>query len=205
MSNKAVAFLLLSISINLYSQDISEFERKLNETKEEYVLRIKSPEDQLTYQVIESYEWDQLNPSIICFYEIPREKDNQSEIIGHVYMKQYDVDYYRDIVFGDFSGDFYYPEILDMFWLNIDDDITNEFYVLYKYYIYHYDFTGYIYNTAVFDDPKIVDGSLSLIEKYNNEFISFEGMSGDGIESFPLYTTKEEVMKKVFEDREQRE
>jgi hypothetical protein len=199
MKKLLFSILLLSISISISSQNIDDFERKQNETNEEYVIRVKKPEDNLTYKVLESYEWDKVNPSIICFYEVPQESDNSTEIIGHAYMKQYDVNYYRDIVFGEFIGESLYPEIIDVFWLNIDDDEENELFVLFKYYTHHYDFTGYIYDLSVLDNPTLICDNLSSIDVFDNIFISFEGMNGNGIESIPVYTTKEIIIKKIHE------
>jgi len=199
MNKIIVLLLLINISFRISSQELDDFERKINDTKEEYILRVKPPENNLTYRILESYEWDSINPSIICFYETPQYSENTSEIIGHVYMKQYDVNYYRDIVFGNFIGESLYPEIIDVFWLNIDEDIEKELFVLFRYFTRHYDFTGYVYDLAVLDNPTIFYDSLISIDIFSNLFISFEGMNGDGIESFPLYTTKEEIIQKIHE------
>jgi hypothetical protein len=194
-----LSIIFVALLQNSFSQELDEYERKLNEKKEYYVLRVKSPEDNLTYKVLESYEWDLKNPSIICFYEIPRESDNISEIIGHIYMKQYDVKYYRDIVFGNFIGESDYPEIIDVFWLNIDADSENELFVLFKYFTRHFDFTGYIYDLAILDNPTIYYDHLDSIDIFDNIFISFDGMNGDGVESKPMYTRKDEIIQKIHE------
>ena len=197
---KVIIFIVYSIlPIVLLSQELDDFIRRKNESSTDYVQRVKSKEDTLTYKIIETYEWDNKNPSIIAFYNIPRDKENACEIIGHVYMKQDDVEYYRDIVFGNFIGEAEYPEIIDVFWMNIDKDNEKELFVYFKYFSLHYDFTGYVYNLVVFDNPNIYYDSLDNIELFGDTFISFEGINGEGIELIPIYTTKEEVINKIIE------
>jgi len=173
--------------------------KKINETKEEYILRVKQPEEVLTFKILESYEWDLENPSIISFYEIPRDSDNVSEIVGHIYMKQYDVKYYRNIVFGNFIGETLYPEIIDVFWLNIDADKEKEMFVLFKYFTRQYEFTGYIYDLAVLDNPTKYYDRLNSIDIFNNLFKTFEGISGDGIETTSIYKNKGDIIRKIQE------
>jgi hypothetical protein len=192
-------FILTFLSFRISSQELDDFEKKINETNEEYISRVKQQNETLTYELVESYEWDSKNPSIISFYQIPRDSENVSEIIGHIYMKQYDVNYYRDIVFGNFIGESEYPEIIDVFWLNIDDDTEQEMFVLFKYFTRHYDFTGYIYDLAVLDNPNIYYDCLDSIDIFSNLFITFEGISGDGIETISVYTTKEDIIRKIHE------
>jgi translation initiation factor 2 alpha subunit (eIF-2alpha) len=116
-----------------------------------------------------------------------------------VYMKQYDVDYYRDISFGNFIGEVEYPEIVDIFWYNIDDDQEKEMFAVYKYYMRHYDFTGYVYDVCVLDNPSIYSDCLESLDLFGNLFVGFEGMTGDYAELVPPYTSKEEVIKKLKE------
>jgi hypothetical protein len=197
---KVFIFIVSSIlPIVLSTQELDDFIRKENESSIDYVQRVKSTEDTLAYDVIETYEWDTKNPSIIAFCNIPRDKENISEVIGHVYMKQYDVEYYRDITFGDFIGESEYPEIIDVFWMNVDNDKEKELFVLFRYFSLHYDFTGYVYDLAILDNPNIYCDCLENIALFGDTFISFEGMNGEGIESIPTYTTKEEVITKLNE------
>ena len=198
--NKVILLILLIISsFRISSQELDDFEKKINETKEEYILRVKQPEEVLTFKILESYEWDLENPSIISFYEIPRDSDNVSEIVGHIYMKQYDVKYYRNIVFGNFIGETLYPEIIDVFWLNIDADKEKEMFVLFKYFTRQYEFTGYIYDLAVLDNPTKYYDRLNSIDIFNNLFKTFEGISGDGIETTSIYKNKGDIIRKIQE------
>jgi len=198
--NKVILVILLIISsFRISSQELDDFEKKINETKEEYILRVKQPEEVLTFKILESYEWDLENPSIISFYEIPRDSDNVSEIVGHIYMKQYDVKYYRNIVFGNFIGETLYPEIIDVFWLNIDADKEKEMFVLFKYFTRQYEFTGYIYDLAVLDNPTKYYDRLNSIDIFNNLFKTFEGISGDGIETTSIYKNKGDIIRKIQE------
>jgi len=199
MTKAKLLILLLFSTAIIYSQELDDFIRRSTDSPMDYVQRVKEPEDVLTYKVIETDEWDSKNPSIIAFYQIPREKDNRSEIIGHVYMKQYDVEYYRDIVFGEFLGESEYPEIVDVFWKNIDKDKEKELFVLFKYLSWHYDFTGYIYDLSVLDNPNYLSGSLEKIKIIGESFIGFEGMNGEGKEYFPTYATKDEVLNRIIE------
>jgi len=198
--NKVILVILLIISsFRISSQELDDFEKKINETKEEYILRVKQPEEVLTFKILESYEWDLENPSIISFYEIPRDSDNVSEIVGHIYMKQYDVKYYRNIVFGNFIGETLYPEIIDVFWLNIDADKEKEMFVLFKYFTRQYEFTGYIYDLAVLDNPTKYYDRLNSIDIFNNLLKSFEGIRWDGIETTSIYKNKGDIIRKIQE------
>ncbi len=197
MKKIVIPIVCFMLPIVLLTQELDDFIRIENESATDYVQRVKSTEDILTYKIIETDEWDTRYPSIIAFYNIPRDKENTSEIIGRIYMKQYDVDYYRDISLGGIIGESEYPEIIDVFWMNIDKDIEKELFVLYKYFSLHYDFTGYVYDLAIFDNPNIYCDCLENIDRFGGTFISFEGINGEGIESIPTYTTKEQVINKM--------
>ena len=199
MNRLLFAIFLAVIPSCIHAQELEDFVKKSTESSLDYILRVKPNEDNLTFKILESYEWDSKNPSIIAFYEIPHETDYPAELMGHIYMKQYDVDYYRDIVFGNFVGEIEYPEIIDVFWMNIDEDKEKELFVLSKYYSRHYDFTGYIYDLSILDNPTMYDDRLDSLDLFGDEFVSFEGVTGDGSEIITHYKTKEEVISKIHE------
>jgi hypothetical protein len=180
-------------------QDLTKYIRRTDESALEYVTRIKASSERITYRVIETNVWDSKYPSIVVFYQNLNDKENRPEILGHLYMKQYDVEYYRDISFGDLIGEDEYPEIVDIFWYNIDDDKEKEMFVIYKYHMLHYDFTGYVYDVCVFDNPNIYSDSLESLDQFEGLFVGFEGISGESVEYSPAYSSKEEVIQKLME------
>ena len=138
----------------------------------------------------------------MAFYQTPFDYGRYPEVIGHLYMRQYGVDYYRDIVFGDFIGESNYPEILDVFYLNLDRDQERELLVLYRVFLRHYDFTGYVYDVAAFDNPTVLSDSLELLPVFGNAFVSFEGNNGEGLESIPRYADRDSIIEGIREMRE---
>jgi hypothetical protein len=194
---KLLTLVLLVLGPLLGAQDLDDFVRRANESALDYVMRVKPATDVLTFRVLETYEWDARTPSLVAFYQVARDSEDASEVVGHVYMKQYDVDYYRDIVFGKFLGEGEYPEIVDAFWRNVDKDKDTELLVLFRYFTRHYDFTGYVYDLAVLDHPTIDSDALEPLDLFGDTFVSFEGMSGEGVESTPTYATKDAVVRKL--------
>jgi hypothetical protein len=180
-------------------QELTDFVRREGESASEYVLRVKTPAERITFRVIENDVWDSKYPSIIAFYELINDNENPPEILGHLYLKQYDVEYYRDITFCNLIGEDEYPEIVDIFWYNVDDDQEKEMFVIYKYHTRHYDFTGYIYDVCVLDNPNIYYDCLESLDLFGSLFVGFEGMNGDYVEYVPPYTSKEEVITKLRE------
>jgi hypothetical protein len=179
MKEIIIIVLLCIVDSALFSQDIMIYKRIKNETADEYVNRVKPQDAKIIYKTFETSEWDKKEKSIITFYNFPQDKKNINDVYGRLYLRQDDVDYYRDISIGDFQGESDIPEILDTAFYNVDKDSEKEFIVLYRYWMMHYDATGYAYSASFFDNPNVLSDSLEPIEKLNELFLGFDSVISD--------------------------
>jgi hypothetical protein len=179
MKEIIIVTLLCLLGLTLTSQDIMIYKRMNNETADEYVNRVKPQDARIVYKTFETNEWDKKAKSIITFYNFPQDEENKNDVFGRLYLRQDVVEYYRDISIGDFQGETDIPEILDTAFYNVDKDAEKEFIVLYRYWIMHYDATGYVYSTNIFDNPNVLSDSLEPIEKLSELFWGFDSVLSD--------------------------
>lgn len=176
---------------------LDDYVRVPGESAESYVERVKPDGFELAYGIFETDVWDKKAKSIVAFFAKPATEDAAGEVQGYVYMKQYDVDYYRDISIGPFDSERDPVEILDVFFADVDKDPEKEMAIIQRQFVMHYDFTGYICDVRFFDNPDIYYDSLAEIDKFGQSFVSFEGSSQEGMSYEPEYTTKASVLAKL--------
>jgi hypothetical protein len=192
---EAIIVTILSIMCSeLTSQDILIYKRINNETADEYVNRVKPQDARIVYKTFETNEWDKKAKSIITFYNFPQDEQNKNDIYGRLYLRQDNVEYYRDISIGDFRGESDIPEILETVFYNVDKDSEKEFIVLYRYWMMHYDATGYVYSANIFDNPNVLSDSLEPIEKLNKLFWGFDSVITD---EKAIYKDMDIIIKKL--------
>ena len=131
-------------------------QRQDNETVEQFATRLKPDSANLTYIVIET-KWDD-SPVVIAFYDQPYKLSKQNDpdqqtyhrIIGNVFIQMRN-NYYGKSSFGTIDTDGGDPTIETAFFANADMDTTAELIVIASWDQRHYEVSGTLYGTFVFD------------------------------------------------------
>ncbi|MBN1499096.1 MAG: hypothetical protein JW982_02995 [Spirochaetes bacterium] len=192
-----ILFLCFS-SITVFSQDLMICKRLKNEKASDYVNRVKPAGCNVIYDILETDEWDKKEKSVIAFYNNPSDEREGKRVFGYLYLRQNDAEYYREISVGEFIGESDTPEILDTMFRNVDSDPEKEFIVLYRYWIIHYDATGYVYDVCIFDNPDIMSDSLETVRKFENVFTGLECVSQEGKSTEAEYKDMKSVRRKLI-------
>jgi hypothetical protein len=142
-----IAFLLIA---NTASAE--EVKRLENETLENFARRIGPPESELTHSVIETEAWGH-NKTVLAFYETEFKTSGQTEskIVGYIFLPQ-DANTYQKILIGTFEPEGGPPTIEAVFFANADRDKPKELIVICSWLQRHYDVSGTLYGTFIFDD-----------------------------------------------------
>jgi len=128
--------------------------RRAGETREAFAERVKPPRSQVVHQVIEAEPWARGQRVVIAFYEQDVPGDPRStQIAGHLFLPRGANAYDRILihVFGPEGGN---PEIASVFFANADADPEREIVVLCSWPVRHYEVSGTLHGTFVFDAPK---------------------------------------------------
>lgn len=127
-------------------------QRQNNESVEQFAERLKPDNSTLTHKVLET-KWNSI-PVIICLYDQtykePPEKDAYHRIIGSVLI-QLNNNKYSLTTFGTIDTEGGDPKIESVFFANADKDKTKELIIVASWEQRHYDFSGTLYGTYVFD------------------------------------------------------
>jgi hypothetical protein len=162
------AIIMLLACISSYSQTV---QRVANETPEAFIQRLKPDSTTLAHPVIETYAWNANSKAIIALYGYDDPADvntGNNKIVGHVYVPA-GKDVFRDITFGPITEEGGYPEIVSVFFANADKDKAKELVVLCKYEQRHYDYSGEMYETFIFDNSGNKN-TLTYFHKLSEKF-----------------------------------
>lgn len=131
-------------------------QRQDKETAEQFAERLKPDNSILTHKVLET-KWSE-KPVIIALYDQtykpPRQNDAGQQtyhrIIGAIFI-QLDDKKYSKTTFGTIDTEGGDPHIETVFFSNADKDETKELIIIASWEQRHYDFSGTLYGTFVFD------------------------------------------------------
>lgn len=131
-------------------------QRNDNETTEQFAERHKPENSTLTHKVLET-KWNSL-PVIISLYDqtyklpIKNDPDQQTyhKIVGAVFV-QSDKHNYSKTTFGTIDTEGDNPSIETVFFANADTDTTKELIIIASWEQRHYDVSGTLYGTYIFD------------------------------------------------------
>ena len=131
-------------------------QRQDTETAEQFAERLKPDSSTLTHKVLET-KWNEL-PVVISLYDqtykLPIENDPDQQtyhkIVGAVFI-QLDKNNYSKTTFGTIDTEGGDPNIETVFFANADTDKTKELIIIASWEQRHYDVSGTLYGTYVFD------------------------------------------------------
>lgn len=131
-------------------------QRQDNETAEQFAERQKPENSTLTHKVLET-KWNGL-PVVISLYDqtyklpIQNDPDQQTyhKIVGAVFI-QLDKNNYSETTFGTIDTEGGDPTIETVFFANADTDKAKELIIIASWEQRHYDVSGTLYGTYVFD------------------------------------------------------
>lgn len=156
-----------------YGEEVRRLE---GETLENFAKRNGPPQSELTHTVIETEAWNR-QKTIIAFYIVKVElKDGTSttQVDGYLFVLR-SPDTYEKILIKHFEEEGDTPTIEAVFFANADKDKAQELIVICSWLQRHYDVSGTLYGTFVFDDlrPGAHPTELSFLEGIS------ERVSGD--------------------------
>ena len=147
-----LALFLIAFLLGTHALSAQEIKRFENEPLESFARRNGPPQSELTHSVIETEAWGH-KQSVLAFYETESKTYGQTEhnIIGYIFLPQ-DANTYQKILIGTFEPEGGDPQIEAVFFANADRDKAKELIVICSWPQRHYDFSGTLYGTFVFDD-----------------------------------------------------
>ncbi|MCW3118874.1 MAG: hypothetical protein JWM28_2956 [Chitinophagaceae bacterium] len=173
--------------------------RQNNETAEMFATRFNPDSTEIAHTVIETALLDPTEKIIIAFYRKTIYETRQMDtyvdhsdyevLIGTLFIPTGDNNYEKkllDTIRPD-GGD---PEIIAVFFGNVDKDRNKELMILCKYDQQHYDYGGAFYSTFIYDySGNQVQYKKKLSEKFSGCECSFR----DGRRTKAKYKTAKEV------------
>ena len=156
-----VCFLMFSSGNFAQSNSKNEqIKRFQGETAENFVKRNGHTEAELVHKVIETDAWNGKN-TIFAFYS----GETAGQVDGYIFVP-ISADAYEKILINNFEEEGGTPKIESVFFANADKDKAKELIVICSWNVSHYDVSGTLYGTFIFDDE--VKGKntskLSLLE-----------------------------------------
>ena len=133
-----------------YAQEVRRLEK---ETLEDFAKRNGPPQAELTHKVIETEAWGK-QKTVIAFYIVQiKLKDGSpaTQVDGYLFMHK-STDTYEKILIENFEEEGDTPRIEAVFFTNADKDKAQELIVICSWLQRHYDVSGTLYRTYVFDD-----------------------------------------------------
>jgi hypothetical protein len=125
-----------------------------NETLENFARRNGPPQSELAHTVIETEAWGH-KKTVIAFYDttVQDSGETSQRVVGYIFLPQAQNTYRKTLIenFEPEGGD---PKIEAAFFANADKDQAKELIVICSWTQFHYDFSGTLYGTFVFDDPR---------------------------------------------------
>ena len=176
---QTLIILILVLSLSAYASGQIVINSPV-ETAGQLIERIKPDSLNLAHQIIETTVWTK-EKTIIAFlgYDMPDPNIGFNKITGYILFPLGD-NKYNQITLESIEEDAGLPEILALFFANIDSDSEKELGVLCKFWQHSYEHMGNQYETFFFDNP---NRNNQLIE-YNREISrKFSGCDCDYRES----------------------
>jgi hypothetical protein len=165
------ALLLFTFSLWVpfaYGQEVKRLE---NETLENFAKRNGPPQSELAHAVIETEAWGH-QKTVIAFYaiEVKDKYGTDRQVDGYLFLPL-SPNTYQKILIENFEGEGGDPKIEAAFFANADKDPAKELIVICSSPQEHYDFSGTMYGTFVFDDlrPGTNPTKLSFLEGVSNK------------------------------------
>ena len=169
------ALFVIAFLLGTNTSSAEEVKRLENETIENFARRNGPPQSELTHPVIETDAWGH-KKTVLAFYEAESKTSGQTErkIVGYIFLSQ-DAITYQKIRIGTFEPEGGDPKIEAVFFANADKDKAKELIVICSWPQRHYDFSGTLYGTFIFDDIRTGASptELSFLENVS------ERVSGD--------------------------
>ena len=146
------ALFLIAFLLGALTSPAEEVKRLENETIENFARRVGPPQSELTHSVIETEAWGH-KKTVLAFYETKSKTSDQTErkTVGYMFLPQ-DAKTYQKILIGTFEPEGGDPRIEAVFFANADKDKAKELIVICSWPQRHYDFSGTLYGTFIFDD-----------------------------------------------------
>ena len=152
---------LIAFLLGALTSSAEEVKRLENETLENFARRVGPPQSELTHSVIETEVWGRMK-TVLAFYE------TESKTFGYIFLPQ-NANTYQKILIGTFEPEGGDPQIESVFFANADRDKAKELIVICSWPQRHYDFSGTLYGTFVFDDLKSGSAELKLLESVSRK------------------------------------
>ena len=130
-----------------YAEEVRRLE---NETLEDFAKRNGPPQAELTHKVIETEAWGK-QKTVMAFYIVEiKLKDGTpaTQVGGYLFMPK-STDTYEKILIKNFEEG---GDVEAVFFANADKDKAKELIVICSRLVRHYDVSGTLYSTFVFDD-----------------------------------------------------
>jgi hypothetical protein len=131
--------------------------RNAGESVSGFIGRIKPDSTELAHPVIETAK-----EKFIVAYFTKQEKEPY--LIGYLYIPT-GVNSYKQVLIDSIYPEGGDPEIVSIFFANADKDRDKELIVICKYEQRHYDFSGAMYETFIYDYAKGETGYLDKLSK----------------------------------------
>ena len=173
------------------------------ETTEKFAERHKPENSTLTHKVLET-KWNSF-PVIISLYDqtyklpINNNTDQQTyhKIVGAVFV-QFDKNNYRKTTFGTIDTEGSNPSIETVFFANADTDSTKELIVIASWKVQHYDVSGTLYGTYIFDNELTSIIAWKPLEKISRKLDGgCECSWRDGTSKKVKYKTASDIKKEL--------
>jgi len=148
------ALFLLAFLLGSHTSSAEEVKRLENETLENFAGRNGPPQSALTHSVIETEAWGQ-KKTVVAFYETESKSSDQTERkTGRLHIPTLGCEHIstQKILIGTFEPEGGDPQIEAVFFANADQDKAKELIVICSWPQRHYDFSGTLYGTFIFDD-----------------------------------------------------
>ena len=139
---------------------------------------------------------DKLNKSIIALYYCEIE-NGVSSVFGNIYLSDESAKY-RNVEFGPIEGEQYPVHILSVFFSNVDEDKEKELFVLTKWETKHYDSSGDVYWTYIYDNPSKDNNELKYLEALSRTFYGCDCYSqANGTQDEAKYKNAQSIKTKL--------
>ncbi len=142
----ALVLAVTSIGFSQSNSNGQEVKRLRNETAESFAKRNGRADAELVHKVIETEAWGN-QKAIFAFYS----GAVSGQVDGYVFVQK-SPDTYQNIAIYNFEEEGGTPKIEAVFFVNADKDKAQELAVICSWEARHYDVSGRLYRTYIFDD-----------------------------------------------------
>jgi len=151
-----------------YGQEVKRLE---NETLENMARRHGPSQSELAHAVIETEAWGR-QKTMIVFYavEVKDKYGAHGQVDGYLFLP-ISPNTYQKILIKNFEPEGGDPKIEAAFFANADKDAARELIIICSWPQQHYDVSGTLYGTFIFDDlrPGATPTKLSFLEGISNK------------------------------------